>query len=165
MGLPPTIATCFLILVLPLVVLCLWKLLNWVWLRPKKLERALRAQGLQGNPYRLLVGDNREKFRILMNASKSQQSTSSLSDDKNVAPHIVTFNHHIVNKFGTYTFLPSLSLWCYMQYLLLQYSWFHQDIGYFILFLIEFCGFVINVLFPVHLFFFFHEECFGHPYY
>lgn len=101
MGLPPTIATCFLILVLPLVVLCLWKLLNWVWLRPKKLERALRAQGLQGNPYRLLVGDNREKFRILMNASKSQQSTSSLSDDKNVAPHIVTFNHHIVNKFGT----------------------------------------------------------------
>ena len=122
MGLPPTIATCFLILVLPLVVLCLWKLLNWVWLRPKKLERALRAQGLQGNPYRLLVGDNREKFRILMNASKSQQSTSSLSDDKNVAPHIVTFNHHIVNKFGTYTFLPSLSLWCYMQYLLLQYS-------------------------------------------
>ncbi|KAH1148701.1 hypothetical protein GLYMA_15G245100v4 [Glycine max] len=42
---------------------------------------------------------------FLMNASKSQQSTSSLSDDKNVAPHIVTFNHHIVNKFGKNSFL------------------------------------------------------------
>lgn len=89
----------------PLLLLWLWKLINWVWLRPKRLERALRAQGLQGNPYKLLVGDTREMISVLMQAAKSQQSKSSLSDDKDVAPHITTFNHHIVHKFGKNSFL------------------------------------------------------------
>lgn len=34
-------------------------LVKWAWLRPKKLEKLLREQGLQGNPYRLLVGDSK----------------------------------------------------------------------------------------------------------
>lgn len=97
---PPSTSTCFLMLA-PLLLLCLWKLINWVWLRPKRLERALREQGLQGNPYKFLVGDTREMISVLMQAAKSQQSKSSLSDDKDVAPHITTFNHHIVHKFGT----------------------------------------------------------------
>ncbi|KAL5151413.1 11-oxo-beta-amyrin 30-oxidase [Glycine soja] len=60
--------TWFLILVPVVVLWCCWKLLNWVWLRPKRWER-----------YRLLVGDAREMFRVLMNAAKSQQSTSKKS--------------------------------------------------------------------------------------
>ncbi|KAF5794075.1 putative secologanin synthase [Helianthus annuus] len=34
-----------------------WKLLNWVWLKPKKLEKWLRDEGYKGNPYKLLMGD------------------------------------------------------------------------------------------------------------
>ncbi|KAM3684482.1 hypothetical protein ACB098_11G049600 [Castanea mollissima] len=37
-----------------------WRVVNWVWLRPKKLERCLREQGLNGNSYRLLFGDLEE---------------------------------------------------------------------------------------------------------
>ncbi|KAG5114074.1 hypothetical protein JHK82_037343 [Glycine max] len=105
MGFTPTsTATCFLIIA-PLVVLWCWKLLKWVWLRPKRLERALRAQGLQGNPYSLLIGDTKEMYTVLMQAARSQQSTSSfLSKDNDAAPHITTFNHHIVNKFGKNSF-------------------------------------------------------------
>ncbi|WVZ00173.1 hypothetical protein V8G54_026242 [Vigna mungo] len=95
--------TWFLILV-PVVVLWMWKLLNWVWLRPKRMEKILRAQGLQGNPYRLLIGDTKEMYTVLVQAAKSQKSTSFLSSENDVAPHITTFNHHIVHKFGKKSF-------------------------------------------------------------
>ncbi|GAY66724.1 hypothetical protein CUMW_251090 [Citrus unshiu] len=29
-----------------------WMLLNWVWLKPKKLEKFLRKQGFSGNSYK-----------------------------------------------------------------------------------------------------------------
>ncbi|KAK8469371.1 hypothetical protein PHAVU_005G063400 [Phaseolus vulgaris] len=96
-------ATWFLILV-AVVVLWLWKLVNWVWLRPKRMEKFLRAQGLQGNPYKLLIGDTREMYTVLVQAAKSQQSMTFLSDDKDMTPHITTFNHHIVQKFGKNSF-------------------------------------------------------------
>ncbi|RDX87383.1 11-oxo-beta-amyrin 30-oxidase, partial [Mucuna pruriens] len=44
-------------------------------------------------------------FTVLMQAAKSQQSTTSFSNDKDVAPHILTFNHHILHKFGKNSFL------------------------------------------------------------
>lgn len=97
-----TNATCFLILA-PLVLLWTWKLLNWLWLRPKRLEKLLRAQGLQGNPYRILIGDTKEMFKVMMENAKSQKPTdNTLSLDKDVAPHVFTFIHHIVHKFGMY---------------------------------------------------------------
>ncbi|CAJ1957818.1 unnamed protein product [Sphenostylis stenocarpa] len=103
-SLSPKTATWCLMLV-PVLLLWLWKLVNWVWLRPKRMEKLLRAQGLQGNPYRLLVGDTREMFTVLMQAAKSQQSVTFPSNDKDVAPHITTFNHHIVHKFGKNSFV------------------------------------------------------------
>ncbi|KAG5235300.1 cytochrome P450 [Salix suchowensis] len=32
-----------------------WGVLNWVWFRPKRVERCLRQQGFAGKPYRFLV--------------------------------------------------------------------------------------------------------------
>ncbi|GMP94812.1 hypothetical protein CsSME_00044115 [Camellia sinensis var. sinensis] len=49
-------------------VLGLWKVLNWLWLKPKKLERLLRKQGLYGNPYRLFYGDIKDKISITRQA-------------------------------------------------------------------------------------------------
>ncbi|KAK7324463.1 hypothetical protein VNO77_28023 [Canavalia gladiata] len=100
MGVTSTTATCFLILV-PLVLLCTWKLLNWLWLRPKRVEKVLRAQGLDGNAYKLLVGDAKEMIKMFKEAAKSM---STLSNDTNVTPNILTFNHHIVHKFGKNSF-------------------------------------------------------------
>lgn len=44
-------------LVVIAVVVIGWRILNWVWLRPKKLEKILRNQGFKGSSYRLLYGD------------------------------------------------------------------------------------------------------------
>ncbi|MED6118134.1 hypothetical protein PIB30_000116 [Stylosanthes scabra] len=92
------------IIVVPLVLLCAWKLLNWVWLRPKRLEKLLRAQGLEGNKYRVLVGDSMEMFKMIKEGAKSQQH-NTLSNDKDVAPHVFSFIHHTVNKFGKNSFV------------------------------------------------------------
>ena len=42
------------ILVAIAVLVWTWKVVNWLWLRPKKLEKLLRKQGLQGTSYTLL---------------------------------------------------------------------------------------------------------------
>ncbi|CAD6203500.1 unnamed protein product [Miscanthus lutarioriparius] len=40
------------------------RLLHRLWWRPRRLERALRAQGLRGTPHRLLASDLRENARM-----------------------------------------------------------------------------------------------------
>ncbi|GLT55076.1 hypothetical protein SLA2020_282270 [Shorea laevis] len=48
------------ILVAITIVTVAWRILNWVWVRPKYLERRLREQGFAGNPYRIFFGDLKE---------------------------------------------------------------------------------------------------------
>ena len=73
-----------------------WRLLNWVWLRPKKLERCLRQQGLTGNSYRLLHGDFREMLRMI---SEANSRSISLSDD--IVQRVLPFHCHSIKKYGT----------------------------------------------------------------
>ncbi|KAJ1284416.1 hypothetical protein BS78_03G202600 [Paspalum vaginatum] len=54
-----------------LSVALLWKacrLLDQLWWQPRRLERALRAQGIRGTPYRFLTGDLREYGRLAREA-------------------------------------------------------------------------------------------------
>lgn len=76
-----------------------WMLLNWVWLKPKKLEKFLREQGFSGNSYRVLHGDMKE----LAKATKDAKTKPiGLSDD--IAPRILPFHHHIITNFGKNSF-------------------------------------------------------------
>uniref|UniRef100_A0A0D9V367 Uncharacterized protein n=1 Tax=Leersia perrieri TaxID=77586 RepID=A0A0D9V367_9ORYZ len=50
---------------------CAWQALDRVWLRPRRLGRALRAQGLRGTDYRFLSGDMKEFVRLLGAAASS----------------------------------------------------------------------------------------------
>ncbi|KAL8046727.1 hypothetical protein ABFX02_08G192809 [Erythranthe guttata] len=72
------------------------KLLNWVWFRPRKLEKFLREQGLNGKPYRPFLGD----LKDYVTAAKSERRrrTIKLSDD--IIPHLFTYYHEIINKYG-----------------------------------------------------------------
>lgn len=79
------------------VVIIAVQIVNWVWLRPKKLEKYLREQGFDGNPYRLLRGDMLE-FAAMARDTKSKQI--KLSD--NVSHHALPYIHHIINKYGIY---------------------------------------------------------------
>ena len=73
-----------------------WKVLNWLWLRPKKLERLLREQGLQGTPYRLLVGDLKD---IVKMQKEAKSKPMNISDD-DLVPRVQPFFQQNVNKYG-----------------------------------------------------------------
>lgn len=90
------------VLILIFALIWAWRVLNWLWLRPKKLERLLREQGLKGNPYKFLVGDMND----FLNMQKEAQSKPmGLSDD--IVSQVSPYFEHSVNKHGI---LPTLSL-------------------------------------------------------
>jgi hypothetical protein len=75
-----------------------WRVLNWLWVTPKYLERRLREQGLAGNSYRILSEDLKDSSLM------SKQAISkpiTFSDD--ISPRVVPFFHHIVKTYGTST--------------------------------------------------------------
>lgn len=74
-----------------------WSILNWVWLKPKKLERCLRKQGFNGNPYRLLHGDTKDSARMYLE-SKSTPPLRVLSNDH--LSRVIPFFIQTLNKYG-----------------------------------------------------------------
>ncbi|XP_061345035.1 cytochrome P450 72A68-like [Gastrolobium bilobum] len=83
-----------------LTLIGVWKMLNRLWLRPKKLEMLLRKQGLRGSPYRFLVGDIKEMLKM---GKEAQSKPMTLSDD--IVPRVVSFIHQKINKHGKNTFI------------------------------------------------------------
>ncbi|XP_062011784.1 cytochrome P450 72A397-like isoform X2 [Rosa rugosa] len=83
-----------------------WSVLDWVWLKPKKLERCLREQGLQGNSYRFLYGDLKENS-ILLKHAKSKPMNLSTSHD--IAPRLIPFLDQTVKTYGSNPLLKLLA--------------------------------------------------------
>ncbi|CAK8534859.1 unnamed protein product [Lathyrus sativus] len=90
----------FAFIVLSITLVWAWSMLNWIWLKPKKLEKLLREQGLKGNPYRLLVGDIKDLLKIQKEASSKPMN---LSDD--IVPHVFPFAQQSVAKHGKNSFI------------------------------------------------------------
>jgi len=83
----------FLVYGVPGLVL-LWqgrRLLNKLWWQPRRLERALRAQGLRGTSYRFLTGDLKE-FGRLNKEAWARPTTSS--------PGVTPFLYNHVQEHG-----------------------------------------------------------------
>ncbi|KAL6999706.1 hypothetical protein U1Q18_000862 [Sarracenia purpurea var. burkii] len=73
------------------------RVVNWVWLKPKKMERCLREQGFKGNPYKLLYGDTKDFIsKIRESGSKPMEPTS----DDLVSRILPFYYHHSVNLQG-----------------------------------------------------------------
>ncbi|KAG9130863.1 hypothetical protein Leryth_026724 [Lithospermum erythrorhizon] len=82
-----------------IVVIYTWRIIKWVWLRPKKLEKILRAQGFNGNSYKLLHGDLKEMTKAIQEANSKPLN---LSDD--ILPRSVPYTYQLVQKYGIKTF-------------------------------------------------------------
>ncbi|WOG98430.1 hypothetical protein DCAR_0417773 [Daucus carota subsp. sativus] len=87
-------------LALGYVVVTAWKLLNWIWIRPKRLEKILRNQGFKGNPYRLLYGDVKE---VAAAGKEARSKPISLSDD--IIPRVTPAIFTAISKHGKKSFL------------------------------------------------------------
>ncbi|XP_028095410.1 cytochrome P450 CYP72A219-like [Camellia sinensis] len=72
---------------------CAWRVVNWVWLRPKQLEKWLREQGFKGNPYKVLYGDTKEMTSMTRESRSKPMDTSS--DD--IIPRVLPSHHHSVH--------------------------------------------------------------------
>lgn len=82
-------------LALVILVTWSWKIVNWIFFQPKKIERYLRGQGLKGNPYRLWHGDLKDIKDINIQA---QSKAINLHD--NISSYVLPFEHHIIQKYG-----------------------------------------------------------------
>ncbi|KAL6198998.1 hypothetical protein ACLB2K_028786 [Fragaria x ananassa] len=79
-----------------------WSVLDWLWLKPKKLERCLREQGLQGNSYRIFHGDMKENS-VMLTQAKSKPMILSSSHD--IVSRFSPFLDQTVKTYGTNSFV------------------------------------------------------------
>ncbi|KAJ6795179.1 cytochrome P450 72A15-like isoform X1 [Iris pallida] len=97
-----------------LLLLLLWvgaRAAEWLWWKPWRLERALRAQGLKGTPYRFLYGDLKESFKLSMEAKSKPMSSSS----HDIIPRVLPFLQSSMEQYGKISFtwhgpVPTLSI-------------------------------------------------------
>ncbi|ESQ35100.1 hypothetical protein EUTSA_v10007523mg [Eutrema salsugineum] len=90
-----TVRKLFLIGFSILILNWVWRAVNWVWLRPKRLEKYLKKQGFSGNSYRILMGDMRE-------SNQMDQAAHSLPLPlaADFLPRMMPFLHHTVLNHG-----------------------------------------------------------------
>jgi hypothetical protein len=81
--------------------LCAWTL-QWAWWTPRRLERALRAQGLRGTRYRLFIGDVAENGRLNREAASRPLPLGS----HDVVPRVMPFFCNVLKEHGN-TPLPA----------------------------------------------------------
>ncbi|XP_076906168.1 cytochrome P450 CYP72A219-like [Bidens hawaiensis] len=83
------------IVAVAVVVVYAWRFFNWVWLKPKKMEKCLRDQGLKGSSYRFLFGDVKEMAKMI---TEAHVKPISLNDD--TVPRVLSFMHRVVATYG-----------------------------------------------------------------
>ncbi|GFP96885.1 cytochrome p450 cyp72a219 [Phtheirospermum japonicum] len=81
------------------VLIYTWIIVNWAYIRPKRLEKILRKQGLKGSPYKLVYGDLKE-LREMNEEAKSKPI--NLDDD--IQPRVHAFITKTLEKYGNGSF-------------------------------------------------------------
>ncbi|KAI3812281.1 hypothetical protein L1987_16988 [Smallanthus sonchifolius] len=74
------------------VVVYAWRFFELFWLKPKKMEKCLRDQGLKGTSYKLLYGDVKEIVKMI---TEAYLKPINLNDD--IVPRVLSFTHSVVS--------------------------------------------------------------------
>ncbi|MCD9638826.1 hypothetical protein HAX54_022986 [Datura stramonium] len=85
----------FLLFAITLVIYA-WRLLDWAWFRPRKLDKCLRQQGLKGNSYKLIFGDLKELSKSTEDAKSRPMNVS----DDDLTPRILPYFIETIKKYG-----------------------------------------------------------------
>ncbi|PIN05054.1 Cytochrome P450 CYP4/CYP19/CYP26 subfamily [Handroanthus impetiginosus] len=85
--------------VLAILVFWTWQFFYWVWLKPRKIERLLRKQGMKGSPYRFLFGDSKDTSRMY---DEAYSKPIGINDD--ITPRVMPNILHTLEKYGNYSF-------------------------------------------------------------
>ncbi|XP_051210958.2 cytochrome P450 CYP72A616 [Lolium perenne] len=75
---------------------CAVRALEWAWWRPRRLERALRSQGLRGTAYRSLAGD----ALLLVRLSKEARSQTMPLGCHDIVPRAMPLHHQTMKEHG-----------------------------------------------------------------
>nr|XP_043639790.1 cytochrome P450 CYP72A219-like [Erigeron canadensis] len=78
-----------------ILVFYIWRILNRLWFKPKKIERFLRDQGLKGSPYKFMYGDLKELGQMMVEAKSKPMN---LTHD--IAPRVSPFFHKYLAMYG-----------------------------------------------------------------
>ncbi|KVI05688.1 cytochrome P450 CYP72A219-like [Cynara cardunculus var. scolymus] len=73
----------------------IWRLLNFLWFKPKKMEKFLRDQGLKGTPYRFMVGDSKELENMI-----NEANSKPMSLNHDITPRVLTLFHKSIITHG-----------------------------------------------------------------
>ncbi|KAF3339942.1 cytochrome P450 CYP72A219-like protein [Carex littledalei] len=82
--------------------LLLWgaaQVLEWAWLRPRRLDQALRKQGLRGTVYRSLAGDLKENTRL-----NKEACAKPITFSHDIVPRVAPLFHRSMKEFGKQSF-------------------------------------------------------------
>ncbi|GFP79307.1 secologanin synthase [Phtheirospermum japonicum] len=85
--------------VLAIVLLWTWQILNWAWLKPKRIESLFRKQGMKGNSYKFLFGDSKETSSMY---EEAYSRPIGIKDD--ITPRVMPNILHTITKYGNYSF-------------------------------------------------------------
>ncbi|KAI3469661.1 hypothetical protein Pfo_026324 [Paulownia fortunei] len=77
-----------------------WQFFIWVWLKPRKIERLFRKQGMKGHSYKFLFGDSREADLMY---DKAYSKPIGLNDD--IVPRVMPNILDTIKKYGNYSFM------------------------------------------------------------
>ncbi|GMH14198.1 hypothetical protein Nepgr_016039 [Nepenthes gracilis] len=77
-----------------------WRVVNWVWLKPKSLEKCLRRQGLAGNSYRILFGDMKDSSRL-----KDEAKSKPISFTNDYLHRADPLLHQTIKNYGKNSFV------------------------------------------------------------
>ena len=72
-----------------------WRILNWAWFKPKKLEKCLRQQGSRGNSYKLAIGDTKEKVKITQEAK-----SKPINFTNDIISRVIPFIDETIKAYG-----------------------------------------------------------------
>ncbi|KAF9596061.1 hypothetical protein IFM89_006988 [Coptis chinensis] len=67
----------------------------WVWVKPKRMEKYLREQGINGPPYKLFYGNLKEMVGMMIEARSRPMELSH-----RIIPRVLPFFYHTVQGYG-----------------------------------------------------------------